>query len=95
MFILIDMFYVYVLQNEYGEIYIGYSADLRRRVSEHNRKNPVFTSTRGPWMLVYYEAFRNEKHARMREHVLKNYGSTLSKLKKRIRRSLGREDADV
>jgi len=50
------MFYVYILKDKNNKLYIGYSADLKRRLSEHNRRH-VYTSKRmeSP-MLVYYEA---------------------------------------
>lgn len=36
------MFYVYVLRNEAGKLYIGYSADLRRRMGEHLSKSVAY-----------------------------------------------------
>ncbi len=51
------MFYVYVLQsNTDGGLYIGYSANLRKRLREHNSGVAFATSYRGPWRLIYYEA---------------------------------------
>ena len=78
-----DMFYVYVLQSERGEHYIGYSADLKRRLTEHNDgKN---ASTRGrSWDLLYYEAYRTEAAARRRERVLKGHGRSKQALLKRL-----------
>ena len=78
------MYYVYVLQSERDEIYIGYSADLRRRLAEHNDgKN---TSTRGrSWDLLYYEAYRSETAARKRERVLKGHGRSKQALLERLR----------
>jgi len=74
------MYYVYVLKDRIkGEIYIGYSRDLRRRVKEHKQKNPE---------LVYYEAYRSEKDARMREMKLKQHGQTKRRLKEKIKNSL-------
>lgn len=77
------MFYVYVLKSENDEHYIGYSADLRRRLAEHNMGRNV--STRGRmWSLVYYEAYASEGQARAREHVLKGHGRTKQALLKRL-----------
>jgi putative endonuclease len=85
------MFYVYVivsLKNKRN--YIGYTNDLRRRMSQHN--DPDFrghyTSGGQPWILVYYEAFLNREDAYTREQALKNYGNVFGLLKKRILRSL-------
>ena len=82
------MFYVYILQNKNNLIYIGYSADLKRRVIEHNNGKVKSTRSKGPWRLVYYEAFLGKQDAQNREKTLKNYGSTLGHLKKRIQFSL-------
>ena len=52
------MFYVYALHstNDNG-LYIGYSTDLKRRLSEHKRGALFATKSRGPWKLIYYEAY--------------------------------------
>mgnify|MGYP001603663393 CR=1 FL=1 len=74
------MYYVYVLKNRAkDEIYIGYTYDLERRIREHKNKNPE---------LVYYEAYKSEKDARMREMKLKQHGQTKRRLKERIHNSL-------
>lgn len=73
------MFYVYILKNKIrGNIYIGYTSDLRRRLKEHVAKHPE---------LVYYEAFKSEKDARTRERMLKQ-GQTIRRLKERLINSL-------
>jgi putative endonuclease len=67
------MYYVYVLQSQTDHgLYIGYSADLRRRLSEHHAGNAFATSFRGPWILIYYEAYLDERDARRREEFLKS-----------------------
>ena len=82
------MFYVYLLKNNYDKIYIGYSGDLRKRFKDHNYGRVKSTKMGKPWKLVYYEAFLSGKDAKIRESTLKNYGSTLGQLKKRINNSL-------
>jgi putative endonuclease len=69
------MFYVYVLHSEadFG-LYIGFSADLRRRIAEHKQGMAFATSFRGPWRLIYYEAYVEEEDARGREQYLKSGG---------------------
>ena len=81
------MYYVYMLQNpEDGEIYIGYSGDLKRRYKEHQeREHPG-------WKLVYYEAFLAEKDARVRERKLKHHGRGVYLLKDRLKESLTERD---
>ena len=77
------MYYVYILKKPGSEmIYIGYSADLKQRIQAHtDREHPG-------WRLVYYEAYSSESDARLRERRLKQYGSSLGLLKKRIGHSL-------
>jgi putative endonuclease len=67
------MHYIYVLHSasDYG-LYIGYSADLRRRLAEHQTGAARATSHRGPWRLIYYEAYLDEADARGREEYLKS-----------------------
>lgn len=88
MYNLVIMFYVYVLKNHLGEIYFGYSSDLKKRLKDHNYGKSKYTKSRRPWSLVYYEAYLSRVDARKREKTLKNYGSTLGQLKKRIESSL-------
>ena len=72
------MYYVYLLKNKKNRIYIGYSSDLRRRLKEHGKT----------WKLIYYEAYLARKDAVLRERKLKDYGNSLSHLKKRLSSSL-------
>lgn len=73
--------YVYVLESlKNNELYIGYCADLRKRVREHNRGLNFSTKPYLPWQLIHYEAYRNERDARRREKYLKtNQGARLLK----------------
>lgn len=83
------MFYVYVLLGESdGNIYLGSTNDLRRRLLEHNSGKVLSTKTRRPFELRYYEAYSNEDEARKREASLKKDGRALSQLKIRISKSL-------
>jgi putative endonuclease len=67
------MHYVYVLQSQSDQgLYIGYSADLRRRLGQHQAGEAFATSFRGPWQLIYYEAYLEEADARGREEFLKS-----------------------
>ncbi len=66
------MFYVYILQSKKDDrFYIGYSANLKERVEEHSKGSVVSTKNRRPMVLIYYEAYRAEKDARVREIFLK------------------------
>ena len=69
------MYYVYVLQSESDKgLYIGFSSDLRRRLAEHRQGLAFATSYRGPWRLIYYEAYLEEADALGRERYLKSGG---------------------
>ena len=67
------MFYVYVLQSDSDDgLYIGFSSDLKRRLNEHQQGKAFATSYRGPWKLIYYEAYCDEADAMGRERYLKS-----------------------
>jgi putative endonuclease len=67
------MYYVYVLQSESDTgLYIGYSSDLRRRLAQHRAGESFATAFRGPWRLIYYEAYLEEADTRGREEFLKS-----------------------
>jgi len=67
------MHYVYLLRSfRDGGFYIGYSSNLRRRLREHVEGNSFATSHRGPWKLVYYEAYLEQADALGREKYLKS-----------------------
>jgi len=83
------MYYVYLLQNEVEGIYYGSTKDLRKRLKEHN-SGKAFSTRNHKWNLVYYEAYLDEKDARLREKHLKYHGQSLSHLKKRISFSLNK-----
>lgn len=72
--------YVYVLQNKGKSWYIGYTADLKNRLQEHNRGLVFSTKSLIPWHLIHYEAYLNEKDAKRREKYLKtSQGSRMLK----------------
>jgi putative endonuclease len=69
------MFYVYLLHSIADQgLYIGYSTDLKRRLAEHKRGATLATSYRGPWKLIYYEAYTEQLDALGRERYLKSGG---------------------
>jgi len=79
------MFFIYLLKSDQGEhFYIGYSANLRRRLSEHHQGKVYSTKRFQPWKLVYYEAYLDEVQAKNRELQLKQYGSVYTHLLKRL-----------
>lgn len=80
------MFYVYCLQSkkDSSKLYFGFTADLKKRLIEHNKGLNISTKPYTPWKLIYYEACLIESDARRREHYLKsNIGRRM--FKKRIK----------
>ena len=68
------MHYVYVLGSlKDNGFYIGYSANLRKRFSEHLTGGSFATSHRGPWQLIYYEAYLKQADALGRERYLQEW----------------------
>ena len=87
------MYYVYLLQYTKADTnkhYIGCTENLQKRLKEH--KNGIGCQTTqnvenpAKWKLVYYEAYATQSAAYDREEKLKQYGSALQRLKKRIQR---------
>jgi len=67
------MYYVYILENESGDHYIGYTTNLKRRIKDHNHSKSRWTKKKGPWRLVYKEAHPTKKEAYLRERQIKRY----------------------
>ncbi len=83
------MFYVYILKSRKDEkLYIGYTSDLKRRVSEHNEGQNISTKPRRPLDLLYYEAYMSQADAKKREFNLKNSAGAKTALKRRLPASL-------
>jgi len=85
------MHYVYVLRSTSDDgLYIGYSANLRKRFQQHAQGDSFATSYRGPWKLIYYEAYLNQADAVGRERYL-NSGAGRRFLKAQLRHYLSEE----
>ena len=65
------MFFVYVLRNPQGRLYVGFTQDLKRRVGQHQENEGGWTRGKGLWELVYHEAFIDRSEALRRERNLK------------------------
>ena len=67
------MFYVYVLHSlEDHGLYIGFTTNLKKRIAEHENGASFATKYRGPWKLIYYEAYLQQVGALGREKYLKS-----------------------
>ena len=81
------MYYVYLLINEEGKTYTGYTKDLKRRMMEHDHGDG-YTKSGSSWRLCYYEAFISKTDAVRRERNLKRSSRARRWLKERIKDSI-------
>jgi len=66
------MYYVYILHSKKdGNLYIGFTSDLKNRVVAHNNGHSLAAKNRRPLSLVYYESYVNQRDAKRRELFLK------------------------
>ena len=66
------MYTVYILYSpRTDKYYVGYTNNLERRFSEHNRKKGKFTDAGIPWEIVHTESFNSKKEAQAREAYIK------------------------
>ncbi len=74
-------YYVYIIESTKKDyLYIGFTADLKNRLQEHNRGLNFSTKINKPWRLIHYEAYLNIDDAKRREKYLKtSQGSRLLK----------------
>ena len=62
--------------------YVGYTNNLKKRISLHNSgKGAKFTRGRR-WRLIYKEKFNSKKEAISREYYIKNNKTIRKKIKK-------------
>ena len=66
------MYIVYILYSKkLSRYYIGYTADLERRLLEHNTGVSTYTSKANDWVLRYQESFLTREAAHKRELAIK------------------------
>jgi len=66
------MYYPYILLSRRdGEMYVGCTGDLRKRLLLHNSGKVLSTKNRIPLEVIYYEAYKNRNDAFARERFLK------------------------
>ena len=82
------MFYTYVLKSTVsGDLYIGSCQDLKVRFNQHNLGKTRSTRAYRPWLLIYYEAYRDKRDATKREKQLK-YHAAKNNLRMQLKYSL-------
>ena len=80
----LSMWYVYILRSKRdGQLYVGSTSDLRRRLHEHNSGECDSTKHRRPLELQAHVAVKEESTARVLEKYFKS-GSGIATLRKRI-----------
>jgi putative endonuclease len=68
------MHYTYILQSQQNpdRFYIGYTSDLKCRLTEHNSGKSVHTNKFTPWKIKNYFAFEEPEKAKKFEKYLKS-----------------------
>jgi len=67
------MFYCYILKSlKDGTLYIGSTSDLKRRFKEHNNLKARYSSTKAPFILMWYGAFKEKSASQAFEKYLKS-----------------------
>ncbi|MBZ5596337.1 MAG: GIY-YIG nuclease family protein [Acidobacteriia bacterium] len=75
-------YFVYVLRSiPTGRHYIGSTADVARRLNEHNTRNGRWTSAFKPWEVAATEEFETRGEARSREAYLKSRAGISERLR--------------
>jgi len=66
-------YFVYMLKSLKDEkFYTGHTADLKKRLKQHNSGRVRSTKARRPFELVYWESFKTRREAMLRERELKS-----------------------
>ena len=78
-----DLWYVYFLELSNGDIYVGSTNDLRRRMTSHQQGHVISTGKNLPAVLRSYVAVADEMTARRLERYFKS-GSGKAFAKKRF-----------
>ena len=83
--------YLYILQSQSsGRLYIGQTANLDKRLEEHNQGVTPSTRNRGPWKLIFHLELPNRHDAMVLEHKLKKW-----KNKKKVLRWIERQKNEL
>ena len=64
--------FIYILYSESKDnYYVGYSKNLKERLSKHNQNHKGFTGKARDWRIVHTEEFPDKNSAVMREKEIK------------------------
>jgi putative endonuclease len=66
-------YFVYILKSEVSKnSYVGHTANLEKRLLEHNNGKSMATRNKRPWKLIYHEEFQIRSEAISREKYFKS-----------------------
>ncbi|OGM97890.1 MAG: hypothetical protein A2735_02930 [Candidatus Yanofskybacteria bacterium RIFCSPHIGHO2_01_FULL_41_21] len=85
------MYYFYILKNDEGGLYFGYTSDLKKRIEQHNSSTTRTTAGKH-WKVIYYEAYYSQSDAKHREYSIKLRGNAYLQLKRRIKNCVAEAD---
>ena len=80
-------YFVYMLKSKNSKpvTYVGYTNNIKKRITLHNTgKGAKFTRGR-KWKLIYKEKIKTKNEAISREYYIKNNRSLRKKLKKKYK----------
>jgi putative endonuclease len=65
-------YYVYIIYSSSHDVYYkGFTTDFQNRLAQHNADESRYTAKKGPWKLVFVQAFPDHSAALKRERQLK------------------------
>ncbi len=69
------MFYVYIIrsENQPGQTYVGFTENLKQRLTTHNQCGSPHTTKFAPWQLEFHCAFTQKDKALAFERYLKSH----------------------
>jgi putative endonuclease len=63
-----------MLKNSFGDLYVGITASLGKRLSAHNlKRGALFTRRESKFEIVFYEGYKTMSEARKREIQIKKW----------------------
>jgi putative endonuclease len=66
------MYFVYVLKSACkSNLYVGFTENIKKRISEHNNGKVTSTKNDKPWLLIFFECYANKNDALRRERYFK------------------------
>jgi putative endonuclease len=86
-------FYVYVLINKDGRIYVGQTNDISQRLLLHNEGKVRSTKPYRPWQIMFTEEYKTRSESMTREKWLKT-GKGREYIREKRGSSIGPPEAD-